>query len=176
MNSSHKKNTINVINRHKCTNFHGCRETHHFVCTSAQPAAWNIQWFFSTCALSPFARVEVQKKKVWGKEGGGDGVNEGKGRASSRKECMSEPETDWEMQGERERARERLKTQLTLFQATPLSNSPCSACIPLASWQHASQSHAWLLSQSRASLQLCILDFIFTMATQACSWPWMWPV
>lgn len=71
-----------------------------------------------------------------------------------------------------EMQREREKTQLTLFQATPLSNSPGSACIPLASWHYASQSHAWLLSQSGVSLQLCILDFIFTMATQPCSWPW----
>lgn len=102
-------------------------------------------------------------------EGGGEGVNEGKGRASSRRERASEPETDWEMQRERG---EREKTQLTLFQATPLSNSPGSACVPLAGWQHASQSHAWLLSQSGVSLQLCILDFIFTMATQPCSWPW----
>lgn len=55
---------------------------------------------FSTCALSPFARVEVQKKKkcwerVKGKqEGGGDGVNEGKGRASSGRERERGREND----------------------------------------------------------------------------------
>lgn len=158
------------------------RQTHHFVCRASfymAPAPQNklheiFSEFFNMCSF-PFCTCRSAKKKVWRKEGGVEGVNEGKGRASSRKERMSEPENDWEVQKARERERGREKTQLTLFQATPLSNSPCSACVLLARWQHASQSHAWLLSQSRLSLQLCILDFIFTMATQACSWPWMWP-
>lgn len=113
----------------------------------------------------PFCTCTSAKKNCWeramgrrgGGGGGGRGVNEGKGRASSRRDRVSERETDCE--------RERANTQLTLLQATPLSNSPSSACIPLAG----SQSHVWHLSQLQASLQVCILDFIFTMATQP--WP-----
>ena len=136
--------------------------------------------FFNMCSF-PFRTCRSAKKNVGGGSDGemgrrGGGRSQwGQGRESIRREPTSEPENDWEKQRER-REREREKTQLTVFQATPLSNSPGSACVPLASWQHASQSHAWLLSQSGVSLQLCILDFIFTMATQACSWPWMWPV
>lgn len=110
---------------------------------------------FCTC-------TSAKKKNCWERAmgrrgGGGKRVNEGKGRASSRRDRVSEQETDC--------VRERENTQLTLLQATPLSNSPSSACIPLAG----SQSHVWLLSQLQAFLQLCILDFIFTMATQP--WP-----
>lgn len=48
---------------------------------------------FSTCALSPFARVELQREMSGENEGGcgreeeeGEEVNEGKGRSSSNRE------------------------------------------------------------------------------------------
>lgn len=116
---------------------------------------------FPTCTPSPSAHVQVQKKiagrERWGgeEEGGKESMRAKAELAAGEIEWVSKKQTVWE----------RENTQLTLLQATPLSNSPSSACIPLAG----SQSHVWLLSQLQASLQLCILDFIFTMATQP--WP-----
>lgn len=96
--------------RHKCqakTTLH----THFATASHTKEQHEIFSEFFNMCSIPP-ARVEVQKRKRDRKEkaGGGDGVNECNGRA---------------------RKRER-ETQLTLFQATPPSNSPRSVCALLA--------------------------------------------
>lgn len=105
---------------------------------STQPAAWNIQWFFSTCALSPFARVEVQKKEKYGgkKEGETESMRAKAERAAGRSAWASQKPTG--RCRERERESKRLKTQLTLFQATPLSNSRAQ---PSSHWPADSMHH-----------------------------------
>lgn len=56
----------------KCTNFRACRKTQHLVCLPHNTGSIKYSVFFplsSTCALSAFARVEVQKSMGGKKEG-----------------------------------------------------------------------------------------------------------
>lgn len=120
------------------------RQTHHFVCRASldmAPAPHNklheiFSEFFNMCSF-PFCTCRSAKKKVWGKEGGVEGVNEGKGRASSRKERMSEPETDWEMQKAREREGER-KPSWFYSKLLPLATALAQ---PVSYWPDDSMHH-----------------------------------
>lgn len=134
------------------TNFHGCTRTRRLCARTPRDRADRRPASSVKCAVNSLTctctSAKGRKKNIyiylyiWGIEGGGDEVNEGKGRASSQRE----------RERERESGTDREKTQLTLFQATPLSNSSGSACIPLASRQPASQSHTCTRSQSEVSL------------------------